>query len=616
MTERIRFGDRLFLPVLMAPYRLRADDPQHRKLWIYVLDPAGIGLKKPTQCVDIPYEPLGVKGICGAVFEVEHAPLPDYLLKHLDWPDRLIQEFENTPLHLDEPRRAMSGGIEPCTGVPLFAGQMAYAVCQRVYESFTDSLGRYPTWGPWAAHRIRAGQTPTLRIQPFALEEANAYYDADNGTLKFGVFETLPESSGNLLPGGVVMTTLSHDIIAHEVTHALLDGMRAHFRVNTHPDVPAFHEGFADLVALFQHFRYPSLVEQAIEDHGGLDSDMLLELGREFGEALSGLEGRSLRHAIQQTVLPGKNAKGKPLSYSDAPVNDPHKRASILVSAIFSAYLQVYERRAKELLRLANFATHGQTQRDLPSELISLLANEASIIAEEFLGVCIRAIDYCPPLDVRFGDYLRAIITADRMLNKKDGIGMRETLIREFRRRNVDLGKVRDLSEYSLEWNSPSSVERPRVPGLAWSQLRFDNDGLTPQSVVEVERQASVLGDFLLTQLDQRSHLVAELGLTTIGGDFGPITIESLRPVARRARNGRLLHGMVAEVSQICSTPDGPAWGGSTLVLTEEGQIEFAVHKRVDNEERLSAQRRNLRDSRGNPRFSFKKMHALHNIKK
>ncbi len=612
MTEQIRFGDRLFLPVLMAPYRLRADDPPQRKLWIYVLDPAGIGLKKPTQCVDIPYEPLGAEGIRGAVFEVEHAPLPSYLRKHLDWPDRLIQEFENKPLHLDEPRLAMSGGIAPCTGTPLFAGQMAYAVCQRVYESFTEALGRSPTWGPWAAHRIRNGEAATLRIQPFALEEANAYYDADSGTLKFGVFETVPDGSSNLLPGGLVMTTLSHDIIAHEVTHALLDGMRAHFRVNTHPDVPAFHEGFADLVALFQHFRYPSLVEQAIEDHGGLNSDMLLELGREFGEALSGVEGRSLRHAIQQTVLPGQSADSQPLSYTDAPVNEPHKRSGVLVSAIFSAYLQIYEGRAKELLRLANFATHGQQQRALPSELISLLANEATKIAEEFLNVCIRAIDYCPPLDVRFGDYLRAIITADRMLNKEDGTGMREALIREFRRRNVDLRKVRDLSEYSLEWNSPSPIDRPQIPGLAWSQLRFANDGLTAQSVAEVEQQAGALGDFLSFQLDQGSQLVSELGLTGISGDFGPITIESLRPVARRARNGRLLHGMVAEISQCCSTPDGPAWGGSTLVLTEEGQIEFAIRKRVDDEERLSAQRKNLRDSEGNPNFSFKHMHGLH----
>jgi hypothetical protein len=198
------------------------------------------------------------------------------------------------------------------------------------------------------------------------------------------------------------------------------------------------------------------------------------------------------------------------------------------------------------------------------------------------------------------------------MLNKEDGNGMREALIREFRRRNVDLGKVRDLSEYSLEWNSPSPVDRPEIPGLAWSELRFANDGLTTQSVAEAERQAEALGVFLIHQLDSGSHFLSELGITQIGGTYGPVTIESLRPVARRARNGRLLHGMVAEISQSCSTPDGTAWGGSTLVLTEEGKIEFAIHKRVDSEERLSAQRKNLKNSAGNPRFSFKHVHGMH----
>ncbi len=29
------------------------------------------------------------------------------------------------------------------------------------------------------------------------------------------------------------------------------------------------------------------------------------------------------------------------------------------------------------------------------------------------LNTCIRALDYCPPVDITFGDYLRAIITAE-----------------------------------------------------------------------------------------------------------------------------------------------------------------------------------------------------------
>ena len=607
--EPIRLGDRLFLPVLMGPYARKPEDPIHRPLWVYVLDPARIGVKEPAQRIDVPYEPLGAEGIRGAVFEVDHDPLPDFLLEHLSWPDRLIRDFAENPLHLDDPRCAILGGIEPCTGKPLFAGQMAYAVCQRVYATFAEALGRYPTWAPWAARRIRNHQRPTLKIRPFAFARPNACYDSETGALEFGVFKAGETDSPNVLPGGLVLTTMSHDIIAHEVTHALLDGMRAHFRVNTHPDVAAFHEGFADLVALLHHFRYPSLVEQAIEEHGGLNAKMLLELGREFGEALYGVEGRCLRKAVEYVPMPGESVPGRLLCYDHAPVNQPHARGSILVAAIFSAFLQVYERRAKALLKLANYTSRGRADRVLPGPLVNLLAEEAATVADEFLHLCIRAVDYCPPLDVRFGDYLRAIVTADRVLNPEDRYGMRETLIREFRRRRIDLGRVRDLSEYSLEWNSPSPVERPVIPELAWSELRFQNDGRTPRSISDVESQAGSLGTFLLGVL-ARGDMKGEFGVTQVGGKYGPITIESLRSVVRRGRDGRLMHGVVAEISQTRETAEGMVWGGSTLVITETGAIEFAVRKRVDDDQRLLEQHLHLADTGGDRELSFRQLHG------
>ena len=78
---------------------------------------------------------------------------------------------------------------------------------------------------------------------------------------------------GENLPGGTVFTCLSHDIVAHETTHALLDGMHRYFVEPSNPDVLAFHEAFADIVALFQHFSLPEVLRHQIgEDPGRPDA--------------------------------------------------------------------------------------------------------------------------------------------------------------------------------------------------------------------------------------------------------------------------------------------------------------------------------------------------------
>ena len=107
-----------------------------------------------------------------------------------------------------------------------------------------------------------------------------------------------PPRTRTTRPGTVVFTALSHDIVAHETTHALLDGVHPRFNEPTNPDVPAFHEAFADIVALFQHFTYPTVLESQIRrTRGDLDSENLLgQLAQQFGRATG--RGAALRDAL------------------------------------------------------------------------------------------------------------------------------------------------------------------------------------------------------------------------------------------------------------------------------------------------------------------------------
>ena len=62
-------------------------------------------------------------------------------------------------------------------------------------------------------------------------------------------------SPGQNIPSQTVFTCLSHDIIAHEMTHAIVHRLRPYFLEPSNVDVLAFHEAFSDIVALFQRFR-------------------------------------------------------------------------------------------------------------------------------------------------------------------------------------------------------------------------------------------------------------------------------------------------------------------------------------------------------------------------
>src|SRR5215213_3933249 len=218
-----------------APFERRAREPVYRPLKIFTLDPSISRLDGAVATLQVPYEPLQ-PGPRGSVFEVDN--------------DDGYQRKQR--VDLDDPLIVMNSGLDPTASDPRFHQQMVYAVASSVYAVFRTALGRQIAW----KFQPRPGERDArLLLRPHALKgTANAFYDPTSGSIAFGYFQAAPMSKGRNLPGSWVFTCLSHDIIAHEVSHALLDTLRTHFTLPTNPDVAAFHEALADLVAVFQHF--------------------------------------------------------------------------------------------------------------------------------------------------------------------------------------------------------------------------------------------------------------------------------------------------------------------------------------------------------------------------
>ena len=131
---------------------------------------------------------------------------------------------------------------------------------------------------------------------------------------------------------------------------------------------------------------------------------------------------------------------------------EPHDRGAILVAAVFDAFVRMYENRVADLRRIATGGTGVLPDGDIHPDLARRFAEEAVRLSQRVLNMCIRAIDYLPPVDLTFGDFLRALITADADFFPDDPRRYRLAFIESFRDRGIYPLDVRALAEDALRW--------------------------------------------------------------------------------------------------------------------------------------------------------------------
>lgn len=521
------------------------------------------------------------------------------------------------PVDLNDHGILAQDGLPPSEGNPQFHQQFVYAVVMTTIANFERALGRPALW---STRDITGGQyVRRLRIYPHALREPNAYYSPDKRALLFGYFPASQERPDRYLPGGMVFTCLSHDIIAHETTHALLDGMHRRFIGANHADGLAFHEAFADIVALFQRFSFPDVLEHQIRrTRGDLSAPNLLgELAQQFGEAIGNYG--ALRSAIGEYDKETKKwtpLKPDPQAYETT--TEPHALGAILVAAIFDAFLAIYRARVADLMRIASGGTGVLPQGELHPDLVGRLADEAAKTARQILSVCIRALDYCPPVDITFGDYLRAIITADADVVPDDKWGYRIAFIEAFRRRGIYPRNVRTLSVESLVWRTDASVDAFFAP-LADHFFRHIADNVRYASdrkslfdatygyCKELHKWIENEGHRLLKKLSKAAGLTFEFGLEGLRGDpkkheVPKFEVHSVRAARRVGPDGNTLNQLIVAIIQtrdvLVNPDDGPKSekfvfrGGCTLIIDlDTMSLRYMITKDVTSDDRLARQR-------------------------
>jgi hypothetical protein len=257
----------------------------------------------------------------------------------------------------------------------------------------------------------------------------------------------------------------------------------------------------------------------------------------------------------------------------------------------------------------------------LHPDLIGRLADEAAKAAGDILQMCVRAVDYLPPVDITFGEYLRAIITADHALIPDDDRGYRVALIDAFRRRGLYADGIRSLSEEALLWRGPTDDVQ-----LSEVQLRSLTSLRSVVSLASRDRRkilqdrdadAKMLHDFVQGLPEKYDAL---LGIcrgpsappSIPRNDAGPVfEVHSVRAARRVGPDGQVLPELFFEVTQrrhgyrdknIQSLVDAGKIepppkdfefrGGATLVVDlAAGRVRYSIAKDVGNNSRLDAER-------------------------
>src|SRR5687767_15519269 len=106
-------------------------------------------------------------------------------------------------------------------------------------------------------------------------------------------------------------SSISHDLLANETTHALLYGLRNRYTDPSSPEQAGFHEGFSDVVALLSVFSLKDVIgsllqpdykkrnrsaESDLIDSGllkleRLKESVLLGLAEQMGQEMLGVRG-------------------------------------------------------------------------------------------------------------------------------------------------------------------------------------------------------------------------------------------------------------------------------------------------------------------------------------
>ena len=471
-----------------------------------------------------------------------------------------------------------------------FLAQHVYAIASDTLQTFERTMGRRLGWA--AGHR--------LRIDAYDSADFRATgYDPQARLVRFG--HRADGRSQRHVP-----MALYRDLVAHEVTHAVLDGYRPRWAdADALLDGFALHEAVADLVAMLSVFSSADLVERLLESEahsrrapGTGDGEVPGE-GGPTGPAER--DGEILRSGLFSLAdgLFSRGAVRRPL---DRPVPfewqldpEPHARGEIVVQAVLNAVLDLWRQRL-----------------DCPGGRASRyqVAQAGARVGQHVLGMVVRALAYLPPLDPTWTDLLRAILASDLVMMPADVPPCRGS-------RTPGAPRPRGYREVLRDrfWDIDLSTDPDsRLDGLD------DLEGLRyPVRLSALSSDPEEVNRFIWAN----PRLMRAMDLDEDTG----LRVDRVRPTVRVGPDGSIVSEICASFVQEVALTRREAKdrlglriqgdytvvrGGGTLRFDEGGRLCFAALKQVMDAQRQQARAAVARDERERAARPLTGYHGVH----
>jgi hypothetical protein len=477
------------------------------------------------------------------------APGPrGYRVNVIDY-DPSTGEYAGEHVVPEEAPKAWREGRPEILGLPEFRAANVYALVMKTLARFEFALGRRVSWG-FDSHQIN--------VAPRGVADANAYYSRPDQGLVFGWF------LGH--DGKIVDTCLSHDVVVHETTHALIDGLRKRYLDPSSPDQAAFHEGYSDVIALLSVLSQKELVARLLGGMKGVrsgqiakkavDEDVLREsalfgLAEQVGKELDAARGGALRRSV--------NLSEGSAWRLDPGYEEMHNRGEILAASILKTFLGVWVERI------------GSLGEVVPGQVsLERVAEDGAEAADYLATMLIRALDYMPPVHVEFEDVLSAMLTADAEIRPDDSkYHYRAHLLEGFRA--FDIHPSPEAAAGGAWPSAPTGTSLARVH---LESLRSEED--------EVFRFVWENRDALGIHEDAYTKVISVRPCLRIGPDGFSLreTVAEYYQLLRVDAEELPSFGIEAPEAMPPDT-DVELYGGGTLVFDEFGRLKFHVPKAV-----------------------------------